>query len=186
MYTKEEEAIRFIVKAFENKKRQKEDINSSFHSIGVGFMLKSIGCDEETVLTGLLHDVIEDTQYDYNYIKENYGKKVADNVLSISEDESIINLADRETKFIDNLNNVNDNIVLVEIADKLHNLLSDYEIWKAKGKEAFYTANSSYEVAKRKYLKYQELFNTRISNNQLLDRFNYLVNLYFGGDDNGR
>lgn len=50
MYIKEEQAIRLVVKAFENKKRIKENINLSFHSISVGFMLKNLGCDEDVVL----------------------------------------------------------------------------------------------------------------------------------------
>ncbi len=180
MYTNEERAIKLVVKAFEGKKRKKEDINSSFHSISVGYMLKDIGCDEETVLTGLLHDIIEDTDYDYNYIKENYGEKIADNVLSISEDLTILDLKERKEKFINNLNNVNDNIILVEIADKLHNLLSDYHLWQEKGKEALVTGKTTYEMNKWYYLKIQELFDNRIDNNELLNRFHKIMQLYFG------
>lgn len=72
MYTNEEKAINFVFKAFENKKRIKEDINLAFHSISVGFMLKDVGCDNTTVISGLLHDIIEDTEYDYEYIEKNY------------------------------------------------------------------------------------------------------------------
>ena len=58
MYSNEEKAIRFVIKAFEGQRRIKEDINLSFHSISVGYMLKDIGCSEEVVISGLLHDII--------------------------------------------------------------------------------------------------------------------------------
>lgn len=60
MYTKEERAIKFVIKALEGKKRIKKDIVLSFHSISVGIMLKNNNCDENTVLAGFLHDIIED------------------------------------------------------------------------------------------------------------------------------
>lgn len=90
MYSNEEKAIRFVIKAFENKRRIKEDIDMSFHSITVGFMLKNIGCNETIVISGLLHDIIEDTEYDYDYIKKAFGKEIADNVLAVSEDKTIL------------------------------------------------------------------------------------------------
>lgn len=179
MYTKEESAIRFVIIAFNNQKRLKEHINASFHSISVGFMLKNIGCDEDTIITGLLHDIIEDTNYDYNYLKANYGQKIANNVLQLSEDKSIKKMIDRKTKFINNLDNVDDNLIIIEIADKLHNLISDYDLWKIKGNKALQTKKTTYEENKWYYLKLKALFNKRINNNKLLDRYNQITKLYF-------
>ena len=179
MYTKEEQAINFVVKAFENKKRIKEDINLSFHSISVGFMLKNIGCDEETVLSGLLHDIIEDTDYDYEYLKENYGKKIADNVLVVSEDMNITDWKERKQAFIDNLYNQDKNVVLVEFADKLHNLLSDYKLWTKNGKDAIATLKTTYEDNKWFYLEMLKLFENRLEKNELLDRYKKICEIYF-------
>lgn len=179
MYTKEEEAIHFVIKAFENKKRIKENINLSFHSISVGFMLKGIGCDEETVLSGLLHDIIEDTDYNYEYLLNNYGQVVADDVLSVSEDMSIKDWHQRKVKFIESLSSKSNNVILIELADKLHNLLSDYELWKTKGKEALETLNIRYEDNKWYYLEMKELFNSRLNNNVLLNRYNEICKQYF-------
>lgn len=179
MYTKEELAIRFVIKAFEGKKRIKEDIDLSFHSISVGFMLKNIGCDEETILSGLLHDIIEDTNYDYQYIKENFGKSIADNVLSLSEDKNIKDWKTRKIKFIENLKEKEENVIIVEIADKLHNLLSDYELYKQNGKSALATLNSTYEMNKWYYLEMKKLFNSKVKENVLLKRYNEICKIYF-------
>ena len=179
MYTKEEQAIRFVIKAFEGKKRIKEDIDLSFHSISVGFMLKNIGCNEETILSGLLHDILEDTNYDYEYIKDNYGKSIADNVLSLSEDKNIKDWKTRKIKFIENLKEKEENVIIVEIADKLHNLLSDYELYKQNGKSALATLNTTYEMNKWYYLEMKKLFNSKVKENDLLKRYNEICRLYF-------
>ena len=65
MYELEEDIIHFVFMAFNNLKRAKEDISLAFHSIMVGNMLKNLGCDEEIVYIGYLHDIIEDTKYTY-------------------------------------------------------------------------------------------------------------------------
>lgn len=179
MYNKEEQAIKFIIKAFENKKRIKEDIDLVFHSITIGFMLKNIGCDEETVLSGLLHDVIEDTDYDYEFLAYNYGKNIADNVLAVSENTNILDWKKRKIAFIENLANKDENIILIEVADKLHNLLSDYELWKMEGNTALSTLNTTYEDNRWYYLEMKKLFNNKLKNSPLLERYNKLCDLYF-------
>jgi len=179
MYSDEEKAIKFIVKVFENKKIIKEDIDMSFHSITVGFMLKSIGCSEEIVVSGLLHDIIEDTSYDYEYIKDNFGVNVANNVLILSEDITIKDFYKRKEVFIEKILQSNEDILLIELADKLHNLLSDYDLWKEKGNYALKTLDTTYEMNKWFYLKIKEIFNNRLKENVLLKRYNDITKLYF-------
>ncbi len=179
MYTKEEEAIRLVVKAFEGMKRQKEDINLSIHSILVGNLLKNNGCSSDVVISGYLHDIIEDTKYDYNYLVENFGKVIADNVEAVSEDMSIPNWRDRKEVFIKSFDNKSDDVIYVEMADKLHNLLSDYHVWLEKGKDGLATSRASYEDNKWFYLEMKNLFNKRLSNDKLLDRYNEICDIYF-------
>ncbi|MBQ6687593.1 MAG: HD domain-containing protein [Bacilli bacterium] len=180
MYTKEEESIKLVVKAFENKKRIKEDINLAVHSITVGYMLKDIGCDENTVISGFLHDIIEDTDYDYNYLKENYGEEIANNILIVSEDVTISDWHDRKIEFLKRFENSDINVLLIELADKLHNLVFDYNVYLKSGKEALATLNISYDMTKWYYLEFQKLFNKRIDkDNELLIRFNKICDIYF-------
>lgn len=179
MYTELESAIHFVFIAFNNKKRIKEDINVAFHSITVATMLKEEQCDYDTVLTGLLHDIIEDTNYTYEDLKHRFGKKIADNVLMISENKKITDFKLRKQEFIDRLCKVPDNIIKVEIADKLHNLLSDYELYKKEGKNALATLNTTYEMNKWYYLELLKVFENRITNSKLLDRYKEIVNIYF-------
>ena len=179
MYELEEDIIHFVFKAFLGLKRTKEDIDLSFHSIMVGNMLKNIGCDEETIFIGYLHDVIEDTKYTYEDILEKYGKNIADGVLQLTEDQNITNYIDRKKEFIKRLEIANDNIVVVEIADKLQNLISDYEQYKIRGKEFLVTEANNYDELRWYYLELKKLFNKRINNNHLLERYNQIVSEYF-------
>ena len=64
MYTKEEEIIHYIFKAFKGLKRKKEDIELCFHSIMVGNMLKNIGKAEIDTFYNVLNKIT-------NNLKEN-------------------------------------------------------------------------------------------------------------------
>ena len=184
MYTELEEAIHFVFKAFNNKKRIKEDISLAFHSISVATMLIEEGCSYETVLIGLLHDIIEDTDYTYDDLKIKYGEHVADSVLLLSEKQDILDFKERKMEFISRIRKADDNIMLVEVADKLHNLLSDYDKFQKHGKEALATLNTTYEMNRWYYLEMLKLFDNRITNSNLLDRYRNIVDIYFKRSDN--
>ena len=180
MYSKLEQAIKLVIKAFDGQKRIKEDINLAFHSISVGFMLKNIGCNDDVVISGLLHDIIEDTDYDYNYILNNFGKGIADTILLLTENQKIEDFKVRKNEFINRLSDKNENILIIELADKLHNLLSDYELWEKDGNNALATLNTTYSMNKWYYLEFKKLFNKKINkDNELLIRYNKICELYF-------
>ena len=180
MYTDEEKAIKLVIKAFENQKRIKEDINLSVHSITVGYMLKDIGCSKEVVISGFLHDIIEDTEYDYNYLKDNFGDDVADIVLAVSEDVSITDWYKRKVEFLNRFKTASIDVLLVELADKLHNLVFDYDTYLKEGKEGLATLNISYDMNKWYYSEMGKLFNDKIAeNNPLLIRYNNICKIYF-------
>ena len=179
MYELEEDIIHFVFLAFEGLKRKKENIDLAFHSIMVGNMLKNIGCNEETIYIGYLHDIIEDTKYTYEDLLDRYGKKIADAVLALSENQNITNYVERKKEFLNRLEKANDDILIVEIADKLQNLISDYEQYKKYGKDFLVTEANNFDELKWYYLELKKLFNSRISNNQLLKRYNEIVYEYF-------
>lgn len=179
MYTREEAAIHFMFRALNDKKRKKEDIALAFHSVSVAAMLLEEGCDTDTVLSGLLHDVIEDSDCTYEEVLNKFGKEIADNVMMLSEDLSISDFKERKIEFMKRLESVPDNIILAEIADKLQNLLSDYELYKRDGKKALATLSTTYEMNKWYYEEMLKVFEKRIDNSKLLDRYREMVNIYF-------
>ena len=160
-------------------KRKKEDIDLSFHSIMVGNMLKNIGGDEDTVCIGYLHDVIVDTIYTYDDIVTRYGQKIADGIMSLSDDKSINNYVETKPAIIHSLKNADDNILTIELADKLQNLISDYNIYLKSGKESLATEFDNYEQLKWYHTELKKLFNSRKLNKELLDRYNQIYEEYF-------
>lgn len=120
-------------------KCKKENIDLVFHSVMVGNMLKNINSSEVIVNTAYLHDIIEDTSYTYEDIANKFGKQLADNVSKLSEDKTITNYKERKQEFINRLKNYDSDLLLVELADKLQNLVSDYELFSKQGKESLPT-----------------------------------------------
>ena len=179
MYELEEEVIRFVFIAFDGLRRKKEDIAMAYHSIMVGSMLKNVHCGEKTVCIGYLHDIIEDTKYTYDDLLERFGMDIADGVLSLSENENITDYVERKKDFLKKLELMDDDLILVEIADKLHNLVSDYEEYKIKGKDFLITEANNFEELKWYYLELKRIFNMRVKENKLLDRYNKIVYEYF-------
>ena len=179
MYTKEEEAIHYMFKALNDQKRKKEDIALAFHSVSVAAMLLEEGCSKEIVLSGLLHDVIEDGNCTYEEISDKFGKVISDNVMMLSENVNIKDFKERKIEFMNRLKDVPRDIVIAEIADKLQNLLSDYELFKRDGKEALATLSTTYEMNKWYYGEMLKIFEKKVNNSKLLDRYKEIVNIYF-------
>ncbi|HMV84390.1 MAG TPA: bifunctional (p)ppGpp synthetase/guanosine-3',5'-bis(diphosphate) 3'-pyrophosphohydrolase [Blastocatellia bacterium] len=97
------------------------------HPLSVAGMLADMKMDVETVTTGLLHDVVEDTLTPLSEIKEKFGETVAhlvDGVTKISnlgqiskEDAQAENLRKMVLAMVDDVR-----VVLVKLADRSHNM----------------------------------------------------------------
>lgn len=180
MYSIEEEAIHFVFKAFNDMKRKKEDISLAFHNISVAFMLQNENYNKEIVLTALLHDIIPKTKYTYEDIKNKFGENIANNILMLNDDNNIKDYKEKKSKFISSLYNCPEYIIIIELANKLQNLLSDYELFKKEGKKALTTKNATYELTKWYHLEILKLFEEKIEkNNNLLIRYKEMLNIYF-------
>lgn len=184
MYTKVEEAIHFMVKANKGQKRRNENIDKCFHPMVIYSMLREFVDTEDVLVSALLHDIIDDTEYGYEEIEERFGTLVADMVSDLSEDKSISKWLDRKKDYIKRMrNNYDVNVINIMLADKLHNLISHYEnylkigdkIWKNSGgtkDENRYLYRETYNIAKKKN-----------ANQHLLERYKEMIIIYFGEFD---
>ncbi len=132
-------AYKFAVKAHENQKRDSGD-PYSIHPIAVANILTELKLDSATIATGLLHDTIEDTHATYETIKNEFGQEVADLVdgvtkISVFENQATsISKAENFRKLI--LATSKDiRVLLVKIADRLHNMRTIESILKIEKKE---------------------------------------------------
>ena len=65
--------------AFNAHKNQRRRSGEPYimHPVAVAKILFKLGMDNECIIGALLHDVVEDTEYDIEYIKNEFGAEVA-------------------------------------------------------------------------------------------------------------
>ena len=132
-------AYKFAVKAHEFQKRDSGDPYSN-HPIAVASILTELKLDSATIATGLLHDTIEDTHATYETIKKEFGKEVADLVDGVTKISVFENQATSTSK-AENFRKLilatskDIRVLLVKIADRLHNMRTISAISKIEKKE---------------------------------------------------
>lgn len=99
-----------------------------FHPIAVAKIVASkIGLDATCIASALLHDVIEDTDYDEKKIEKLFGKticKIVIGLTKISKLKKEKNISLQAENFRKMLLTLNDDVrvILIKIADRLHNM----------------------------------------------------------------
>ena len=132
-------AYNFALKAHENQKRDSGDPYSN-HPIAVASILTELKLDSATIATGLLHDTIEDTYATYETIKNEFGQEVADLVDGVTKISVFENQATPTSK-AENFRKLiiatskDIRVLLVKIADRLHNMRTIDAITKIEKKE---------------------------------------------------
>ena len=97
------------------------------HPLEVAIILAELGMDIDTVVAGLLHDVLEDTEATYEELKENFGKDVADIVEGVTK-LGKIHFKDVQTQKAENYRKLilafskDLRVIFVKLADRLHNM----------------------------------------------------------------
>ena len=132
-------AYDFAVKAHKNQKRYSGDPYSN-HPIAVANILTDLKLDSATITTGLLHDTIEDTHTTYETIKNEFGQEVADLVdgvtkISVFENQAISNSKAENFRKLILATSKDIRVLLVKIADRLHNMRTIDAIKKIEKKE---------------------------------------------------
>ncbi|MCD7796559.1 MAG: bifunctional (p)ppGpp synthetase/guanosine-3',5'-bis(diphosphate) 3'-pyrophosphohydrolase [Clostridiales bacterium] len=110
------------------------------HPVAVAKILFQLGMDNECIISALLHDVVEDTQYTIDDIKERFGAEVAllvDGVTKLGQ----ISLSTREEVQSENIRkmfiamNEDVRVIIIKLCDRLHNMRTLEHMPEYKQKE---------------------------------------------------
>ncbi len=99
------------------------------HPLHVAIILAEMEMDKETIVSGLLHDVVEDTDVTLDEIREKFGDEIATIVDGVTK-LTRLNLGDKDKLQIqaENLRKMflsmskDIRIIIVKLADRLHNM----------------------------------------------------------------
>ena len=80
--------IIFATKAHGNQTRKGKGKPYILHPLEAGIIVSQIKNDEDLICAAILHDVIEDTDITFKMIKEKFNGRIANLVVSESEDKS--------------------------------------------------------------------------------------------------
>lgn len=124
-----ERALRLAASGHRDQVRKASGIPYIEHPMGVALILDRAGFDEEVVIAGLLHDLVEDTDVTLDFVVEQFGDRVAEIVAACTEEK--LDQEGRKRPWIvrkrDHLATMakaSDPIRAVILADKMHNLVS--------------------------------------------------------------
>ena len=130
--------INFIIEAHEGQYRKSGE-PYCVHPILVASITAHFSKDEAIIATALLHDVVEDTKYSLEYIKERWGSDIAHmvdgltKIVEIREHEFIASSDASDSKIISSaltfrkmlIASIDDvRVLIVKLCDRLHNMLT--------------------------------------------------------------
>jgi RelA/SpoT family (p)ppGpp synthetase len=119
-------AYNFAIEAHKNQKRI-SGLPYIVHPIAVANILAELKLDSATIITGLLHDTIEDTKATYDLVVKEFGKEVADLVdgvtkISALEEKAVENSQAENFRKLILATSKDIRVLLVKLADRLHNM----------------------------------------------------------------
>ena len=116
-----------LAKSAHGDQRRKSGEPYIIHPLSVAIILAELEMDKETIIAGILHDVVEDTGVTDEQIEEEFGNEVASLVdgvtkltqLNYSQDTIEVQAENLRKMFIAMAKDIR--VVVIKLADRLHN-----------------------------------------------------------------
>eukprot|EP00557_Chaetoceros_sp_GSL56_P002190 CAMPEP_0176500764 /NCGR_PEP_ID=MMETSP0200_2-20121128/13769_1 /TAXON_ID=947934 /ORGANISM="Chaetoceros sp., Strain GSL56" /LENGTH=1203 /DNA_ID=CAMNT_0017899541 /DNA_START=518 /DNA_END=4125 /DNA_ORIENTATION=+ len=127
--SKIQKALRIAYTAHRNQKRKSGE-PFIIHPVQVAILLAGLNMDAETVMAGLLHDTVEDTELSFDEIEQLFGtivKSIVEGETKVSKLPKLV-LDDNADEQAENLRQMfvamtdDYRIIVVKLADRLHNM----------------------------------------------------------------
>ncbi len=180
-----DKAIVYATKYHANTRRKGKNIPYILHPLEAMGIVATITDDQELIAAAALHDLIEDTDATYEDIENEFGKRVADIVLSESNNAlpNHKELSWHQIREItaNNLKHSSIDCKIVALGDKLSNMRAIYTDYKLLGNELWNRFNEKNPLEhKWRYVELTKCFDELVDTNAYKE-FKHLVEKVFDG-----
>ena len=150
IYTQKiQQAINIAIETHEINKKQKrkgKDISYITHPLTVSLILSRAGASEDVIISGILHDTIEDSdesnKITKEIISEKFGNDVSTLVLSATEQNKDLPWEERKAMALEHIQDFSNDSVLLKSADLISNVFEIKDDYDTVGNDVFNRFNA--------------------------------------------
>lgn len=151
------------------------------HLVAVAFLISDYTDDENTIIAGLLHDTLEDTDYSPDELETDFGPLVRKIIEGVTDaqlhERSLFTWKERQKEYFKALSQAPTESLIVSAADKIHNMRSIVEEYDGKPDLFVSHFGSSIEDLQNKYEKLKILLHERLKND-ILNEYDHVHELF--------
>lgn len=147
------------------------------HPFAVSCIIADYTNDEDTIIAGLLHDTLEDTEYSEKELEVDFGPRVLEIVLGVTEDKNVKTWQARKASYLAALKHAPPESYIVAAADKIHNLRSVVEEYHEDPEGYLRNFGGSLEERFAHYERLADLFGVKLGND-IIREFDHVFSEY--------
>lgn len=182
-----DEAIRFAVEAHGDTTRRRTSAPYILHPLEAAVIVGTMTSDEEVLAAAVLHDTVEDTEATIEEIRERFGDRVADLVLSETENKypgipKLESWRRRKEESLAKLKSADDaDVKMLWLGDKLSNMRSFFRAWRISGNAIWESFNQKDPAQQAWYYRTIVELLSELKNYEAWQELKYLVDAVFEG-----
>lgn len=165
----------------DQKRKGKGSVPYVSHLFSVAMLIADYVSDEDTIIAGLLHDTLEDTDYTSKELENDFGPRVFSIVKEVSEYTrnlgEIPSWRERKKTYLENLKTASEAGLIVASADKIHNMRSVIGEYYHSHREFREEFGGSLDERLMFLQKVSNILNRRLKNDILIE-FNHVFDEY--------
>ncbi len=147
------------------------------HLVATAFTLQDYTEDEDVIIAALLHDTLEDTDYTDDELAEDFGGRVCELVLTVTEPRSTpeqrISWLEKKMQYARQLKKGPPEAVLIAAADKIHNFRTMIEDYHDAPDRFIQDFGKNFDERVEAYQTIANVINTRLDG-PVLAEFNHV------------